>query len=711
MNPRKRLPPQVDSAFYGDFPSLRAVQEAAIKPILDGKNVVACSGTGSGKTEAALAPLVSRYWDDFEKIDSTLVIYIAPTKALVNDLARRLEISMKKMRLRYGVRHGDKDDIKGRKKRPHVLITTPESLDVMLFREDKALETVKALVIDEVHLLYNTQRGLHLAILIDRLRKTFESKRLQLVALSATIAKLEEVGNFFFGSGENMELLEYPAHREIDAQVRPGDYVSVVQELTDSQKGKCKLLAFANRRKTCEELAQDLSRAHHLRDAVFTHYSSLSPSERENIEAKFTELETAVCNATSTLELGIDIGDIDAVLLCDVPASTDSFLQRIGRGNRRSNKTVAICFVGMEGEDLASQNTNALRYLALISAARKGELSSRGTYELFGAVAQQCLSVIASREEFVSIKSLMDTFEKIRYLNRASLELIVTNLVDLGYLRQQEGKKKYGPTDDLHKLVKARRIYGNFPAGTRMVKLLHGVNVLGEVPQFNLEKIGEGSLILFAARKWKISKITPSTDPEVVEVEPYDGKEPYQSFQYRGMGIGFETFLNDKMWETIHGEDFPERLFTGGELRKTVTQARDSARNMCKIDEIPCCAVGKGNDELNFRYYTFGGLLINRALGLITKQKDFQESDLCLDVHSPIDWKVLPSNPHDYRLIFENMFRPSADQSIFQKMLPEELQVREYTQEWLKDDAIRQVLSRLASSAPVDVSLGDWPFH
>jgi ATP-dependent Lhr-like helicase len=177
------------------------------------------------------------------------------------------------------------------------------------------------------------------------------------------------------------------------------------------------------------------------------------------------------------------------------------------------------------------------------------------------------------------------------------------------------------------------------------------------------------------------------------------------------MGIGFETFLNDKMWETIHGEDFPEKLFTGGDLRKTVTQARDSARKMCKIDEIPCCLVGKGNDELNFRYYTFGGLLVNRAVGLITKQKDFQESDLWLDVHSTIDWKVLPRNPHDYRPIFENMFRPSADQSIFQKMLPEELQVREYTQEWLKDDAIRQVLSRLASSAPVDVSLEDWPFH
>ena len=285
MSARKLLDPNVDTAFFGGFPSLRPVQEAAIRPILDGKNVVACSGTGSGKTEAALAPLVSRYWEDFEKVDSTLIIYIAPTKALVNDLARRLETPMDKLHLRYGVRHRDKDDIKGRRKKKHIIITTPESLDVMLFREDKALETVRALVIDEVHLLDNTQRGLHLAILIDRLRKRLKGGKLQLVALSATIAKLNEVGAFFFGSDENMELLQHAGHRTIKAQVRLGGYVPVVQKLTKGHPRK--LLTFANSRNACEELAKPLHEEPYLKEAIFTHYSNISAKERENIEAQF----------------------------------------------------------------------------------------------------------------------------------------------------------------------------------------------------------------------------------------------------------------------------------------------------------------------------------------------------------------------------------------------------------------------------------------
>lgn len=708
MSNRKLLHPEVQRGFYENFRTLREVQEAAVKPILAGKNVVACSGTGSGKTEAAIAPLVSKYWKEFDKIDSSLIIYIAPTKALVNDLDKRLRPRMELIGLRLGIRHGDKDDVRRRKKLPHVIITTPESLDVMLFRGDKAIETVKAMVIDEVHLLYNTQRGLHLAILIDRLRKIVQGEKLQLVALSATIAKLKDVGTFFFGSDEDLVTLEYPSDREIEAEVRPGDYVNVVLERT--RESECKLLAFANSRNACEDLLKGLSEANHLRGAIFTHYSNLAPKIRQEVEAKFASLKTAVCNATSTLELGIDIGDIDRVLLCDVPSSTDSFLQRIGRGNRRLNKTVAICFVGLNGEDLEICRTDALRYLALIGAARKGELSSRGTYELFGAIAQQCLSVIAARKEFVSIKSLLSTFEKVRYLDRPTLELIVNELMDRGYLKRDGIRNMYGPAGELHKLVNAMRIYGNFPVKAQEVKLFHGDKELGDVPLFNFGRtIGLGSYVIFKAEKWKILKITPRDLPQFVDVEPYTGKEECETFQYKGRGIGFETFLNEKMWEMIHGEDFPGNLLVGEELRETVTDARESVRSMCKIDEIPYCFLGGRPKEVKFRYFTFGGKLVNRAVRLITDPEG-KEGDLWLDVHSRIDWKKLPTNPEDYESIFEKMFRQSPDQSIFQLRLPLDLQIREYTQEWLKDDAVRRVLSRLASSTPVEVSLEEWPF-
>jgi ATP-dependent helicase Lhr and Lhr-like helicase len=690
------IEPAVYDAFFGGFPDLRPIQKATIKPLTEGKHVVACSGTGSGKTEAALAPLVSRYWKDFEKVDSTLILYIAPTKALVNDLARRLEYPMDKMELRYGVRHGDKDDIKRRKKLPHIVITTPESLDVMLFREDVSLKTVRAVVIDEVHLLYNTQRGLQLSVLLERLRKFVKAGKLQLAALSATIANLMDVGRFFFGE-EDVVKLEFPADRSIDAQIRLGDYANVVGKI--AKGGKCKILAFANSRKLCEELADSITETPGLHDAVFTHYSSLSKEKREEIETKFQELKAAVCNATSTLELGIDIGDIDVVLLCAVPAGTESFLQRIGRGNRRSNKTNAVCFVGIDQPDI-SQNTEALRYAVLIETAKKGELSARGTYELFGAVAQQCMSIIASQKGYTSLTTLTNIFKNIPHVDRATIERILVKLAEDGYLVRHEVKKQFGPAEKLHRLVKQRRIYGNFPVGLRMVEVRHDKEVLLEVPLFNVDKFGPGSVVSFLARKWKIT----DADLEKILVEPAAADAPASVFEFGGRGIGFETFLTDRMWRMIHSDNFPRELLIG-DVKKNLTKAKDTARKLCRPDTIPYCRTEGG-----FRYFTFGGSLVNEAVALFTNQEDFKAEDLALEVSRPIEWKSLPIDPQEYRPVFDRLFKPTMEQTIFQRMLPWELQVQEYVQEWLKDEAIPAVLARLVNSVPVEVSPDKWPF-
>jgi ATP-dependent Lhr-like helicase len=158
---------RVASAFYGNFPALRPAQEAAIEPIITGQNIVLSSGTGSGKTEAVVAPLINKYWKQAVQVNGPTLLYIAPTKALVNDLEKRLLLPLNSLGLRVGVRHGDRDDLASGY-HPHVLITTPESLEVLLFRKDVNLNSIQAVVIDEVHLLYNTQRGLQLSILLHR---------------------------------------------------------------------------------------------------------------------------------------------------------------------------------------------------------------------------------------------------------------------------------------------------------------------------------------------------------------------------------------------------------------------------------------------------------------------------------------------------------------------------------------------------------------
>jgi ATP-dependent Lhr-like helicase len=213
-----QLDRSVASAFYGQFPTLRPVQEAAIQPILHGKNVVLSSGTGSGKTEAVLAPLLSLYRREALVTSSLVTLYIAPTKALVNDLEKRISLPLHKINWKIGVRHGDHDDLLDGIT-PNLLITTPESLEVLLLRKEKRLSSVKAVIIDEVHLLYNTQRGLHLSTLLKRLNN-FTERKLQWAALSATVSVLPNVRDFLFGPDEEAVFLQYPAHRTIVAHIR-----------------------------------------------------------------------------------------------------------------------------------------------------------------------------------------------------------------------------------------------------------------------------------------------------------------------------------------------------------------------------------------------------------------------------------------------------------------------------------------------------------
>jgi ATP-dependent helicase Lhr and Lhr-like helicase len=265
-----RLNSRVAQAFYGRFPKLWPAQEAAIRPILSRENVVVCAGTGSGKTEAILAPLVNLFWEDAVLSNSTAILYVAPTKALLNDVLRRIEKPLSDLGLRVGVRHGDRNDLK-RAAIPHVLLTTPESLDVLLFGKSPALQGVRALILDEAHLLYNTQRGLQFSILVQRLRVQLSPRSLQWAALSATMSRLDDVRDFLFGEGETAQFLSFPAAKPIDAQIRS---ITSAEELVDLvgllEEGRpAKLLMFADSRRTCERLAGILRQDGASEPAVF----------------------------------------------------------------------------------------------------------------------------------------------------------------------------------------------------------------------------------------------------------------------------------------------------------------------------------------------------------------------------------------------------------------------------------------------------------
>jgi len=688
MSSIELLERRVASAFYGSFTTLRPVQEAAIEPLVKGQNIVLSSGTGSGKTEAVLAPLLSRYWRKAVTTEALILIYIAPTKALVNDLEKRLYPPLDKLGLRVGIRHGDRDDLVSGQT-PHVLVTTPESLEVLLFRKDATLQTVCAVVIDEVHLLYNTQRGLQLSVLLQRLQQSL-GQELQWAALSATVGRLSDVRDFLFGSAASAKFLQFPAHRSIDAHVRhiadEASFLKLICKLIEGRQTK--LLIFTNSRRECERLAGILQPEKSLNSLIFTHYSSLSPEVRGETEQKFTAARTAICIATSTLELGIDIGDIDAVILWGVPGGVESFLQRIGRSNRRTTKTNVICLVPDNSKNVI---LDALRFLALVDAAKKGELPIRSPYELFGAIGQQCLSVIASDGgRFTRIADLCKFFEHRDYLDRSSLEKILAELANNSYLQRHGFKNQYGADENLHKLVDYRLIYGNFGAGSRTIELRYTSKVLGEVPAENLLRVRPGILVRFAGQIWRVRKASMAG----ILVEPSSEKGSAIDFTYGGRGISTDAFVCDRVWQIIH-EELPNEVLTRS-LHESLEKSRDNLRRICRIDQIPYIRSSKG-----IRYFTFGGYLVNKAVALINKQLDYKADDVSLLVISPINWASIPTEVQAYESVFHRLLETSSERSIYQTLLPAELQLREFLQDWLRNETVRRVLVRLAHSDPV----------
>lgn len=692
MSTPQRLDPPVAAAFYGRFPQLREAQEAAVEPLLSGRNIVLTSGTGTGKTEAVVAPLISRYWRQGITSDTPFLLYIAPTKALVNDLEKRLHPPLSMLGLRVGVRHGDRDDLT-RGAAPHVLITTPESVDVLLFRKEPTLASVRAVVIDEVHLLYNTQRGLQLSILLVRLRQILPGG-VQWAALSATIGQPSYVRDFLIGEGQDAVFLTFPADRTIDAQIRhaktTSDFVSLVHRLTDGRSTK--LLVFANSRRECEKLTGAVRDDQSLRHSVFTHYSSLSPELRVDTERKFAAMGTAICVATSTLELGIDIGDIDAVMLWGVPGGVDSFLQRIGRGNRRRNKANVICLVP---DDSSAVHLDALRFAGLLGAARKGELAVQSPYDLFGAVGQQCLSVIASEGgRFTRVADLCDLVKHKPAVSRDTVEAILAELAAEGFLQRHGFQNRYGADEGLHRLVDMRLIYGNYGVGSQTIDLFYGAKRLGEVPAVNLLRIFGGVRVRFAGKCWRVRKVSR----DGIHLEPSHSSADVIDVTYGGTGIPSDPHNADRIWHLIHSDDLPIDEFAK-DLRPGISSFVRQIRSACSEGQIPY-----SRDADGIRYYTFAGHMVNRAVGLFAAKPDFEAGDFTLLVPSPVDWASLPDRPSDYDEFFHSLFEGSPEQSLYQQQLPLDLQELEYLQDWLKDEVTPRVLSRLSKATPVPVA-------
>ncbi|MEN3335582.1 MAG: ATP-dependent helicase Lhr and Lhr-like helicase [Blastocatellia bacterium] len=387
--------PHTWSAFLARFGRFTDIQALAAEPLLAGRNCILVSATASGKTEAALMPLIERLkCDSTRKSHNSLqLVYVVPTRALTRDLARRLGQPLEQLAIAMQIKTGDEPALKPHRP-PQLLLTTPESLDSLLANRPRMLKDVGAVVLDEIHLLDNSARGDGLRILLNRLRRLRRyafsrgdslTDAVQFCALSATVHDPLAVAARYF---REPVVIQTEGQRRFDAElIEMHGSQSLLRLLADfQQRGIRKALAFCNSRAECEAWARVCRQGSPFGDRVFVHHSSLDVRVRHATERNFTMAEAALCFATSTLELGIDIGDLDLVMLVGPPENTSAFLQRLGRGNRRAARAAVACFY----RDAIEQ----AMFQVFIRAARSGELETGHYFFRPAIVVQQLCSYI-----------------------------------------------------------------------------------------------------------------------------------------------------------------------------------------------------------------------------------------------------------------------------------------------------------------------------
>jgi len=682
---------EVGRAFYGRFLSLRAAQREAIEPVLSGQDILILAGTGSGKTEAVLAPLIQRWLPVMRQEAGCTIVYITPTRALANDLLRRIEPPIESLGVTVGVRHGERNDL-AQKNKPDLLITTPESLDVLLTSGDEALRSVRAIVLDEIHLTYNTQRGFQLAVLLRRLQ-AFTARTCQVAGLSATVAEAEDIWRFF-RPGRGAVNVRDEQSKALDALIRDVPTEQSVVDLFDrlSSEARVKVLLFANSRRECDRLGAALRGRTGFRDNVFVHHSSLDRAVRLETERRFQEEAKSVCVATSTLELGIDIGDIDLVVLYGHPGGWESFLQRVGRGNRRSAKSNVLCLVS---PDHGTRFRTILAFEALLSQIRSGRLERESPLEIYGAAVQQLLCIISEcGGAYLGRQELAALFADWPHLTDDVVSAILDRLVESDHLRRHEFKNRYGAGESLHRLRDLRLIWGNFPLRSRDVPLRVGGRRIGNVPASNLLRLVPGVVVRFAGRYWRVERVLADS----IELEPSRSAAGIE-IRYGGMGVPMDPTVIEEMMRLLeHGIEPSAMTRDAGESFLAMARRLQSSVGW---DRVPMARDAEGS----FYYFTFGGRLLNGVIARWTGLETFEAGEIALRSPRSIDLSALPDHPRELTEHAGMALESPTELTAFQSLLPPEVLAREFGEVWLRAPVHARSLQRVRVARAVPVSL------
>ncbi len=470
----------VSDWFIKSFENPTDVQVQAWSSITSGNNTLIAAPTGSGKTLAAFLSAIDGLVKQGLKgalMPGIQVVYISPLKALSNDIERNLQIPLEGIKkeleaqgkqipeIEVMVRTGD-TTVAARtamtKKPPHILVTTPESLYIMLTSDNgrNMLSTAHTLIVDEIHALVGDKRGSHLSLSVERL-ESLTGNKLHRIGLSATQKPVEQVANYLVGTNATCNIVDTGHRRKLDLGIEiPNSPLTAVManevwteiyaRLIQFIKSHETTLIFVNTRRLAERLSHNLNEM--LGPGfVLAHHGSMSKEHRFEAEQKLKAGKLKALVATASMELGIDVGSIDLVCQIGSSRSIAAFLQRVGRSGHSVNKTPKGRLFPLTCDEL-------VECVAIMEAIRHGELDKIIMPEKPLDILAQQIVAESSARDFTEdeLYALVTKAYPYRELSRKEFDEVIAMLAE-GYNGRSGRKNAYLYHDIVNGKIKARK--------------------------------------------------------------------------------------------------------------------------------------------------------------------------------------------------------------------------------------------------------------
>jgi ATP-dependent Lhr-like helicase len=487
---------------------LRPVQSLSIEACLAGANVVILAPTAGGKTEAAFFPVISQMLA--EGWAGLSLLYVSPIRALLNNQEQRLRRYFELVGRRAVCWHGDTSQ--GSRRRvvtdsPDCLLTTPESLEAILVSAKidhrEFFKDVRAVVIDELHAFAGDDRGWHLLSVLARIQR-LAGRDLQRIGLSATVGNPKEMLEWLSSGSKRQRQVVCPPPTSKQSPEVQLDYVGTLDNaakvISLLHRGE-KRLVFCDSRSRVEQLTLFLRER---QVETFVSHSSLGVEERRAAEYAFAQKQNCVIVATSSLELGLDVGDLDRVIQIDAPSTVSSFLQRMGRTGRRAGTRSNCLF-------LATSDESLLRAGALVDLWRNGYVEPvHAPPKPFHILAQQLLALVL-QERGIGQKTWLEWIADVpafSHMDHASVQEVVQHLLVTRILWSDDGILSFGPAGEAEygrkNFLELLSVFTSPP----LFRVLSGQKELGHVHESTFYNRQDGPVILvLAGRSWKTNHL------------------------------------------------------------------------------------------------------------------------------------------------------------------------------------------------------------